>query len=277
MRINTMTKKSNTHKNIYKSAYEFLLKQNGVTPEMIQKHLQSESVKPDDMRIIYKKFCESAQNRQMSTKVIGQSIGGVQNLSKVLFDFTPHLLIQKYNKNEYMKLLDDIIDTLKPSGKVRVTPKSLWPLYCQSILDSAYYLSQFPTASDFYNWADSLAKDPKSKLALPLLLSVEISGIGFPLASDILKELGYHEFGKPDIHLKDIFKALHIINPNEKSATKQDFETFKAIDFIAIQNDVTPYAVDKIFWLLGSGNFYLSDLKIGNKKKEFISFVIVRE
>ena len=82
---------------------------------------------------------------------------------------------------------------------------------------------------------------------------------------------------KPDVHLKDIFKALHIINPTEKSVTKQDFETFKAIDSIAIQNDVTPYAVDKIFWLLGSGNFYLSDLKIGNKKKEFISFVIVRE
>ena len=124
-----MTKNSITPKNIYNSAYEFLLKQNGVTPEVIQKHLQSESVKPDDMKIIYKKFCESAQNRQMSTKVIGQSIGGVQNLSKVLFEFTPHLLIQKYNKDEYMKLLDDIVDTLKPSGKVRVTPKSLWPQY----------------------------------------------------------------------------------------------------------------------------------------------------
>lgn len=64
-----MTKKSITPKNIYNSAYEFLLKQKGVTPEVIQKHLQSESVKPDDMKIIYKKFCESAQNRQMSNKV----------------------------------------------------------------------------------------------------------------------------------------------------------------------------------------------------------------
>ncbi len=272
-----MTKKSISHKNIYITAYEFLLNQNGVTPEMIQKHLQSESLKPDDMKIIYKKFCESAQNRQMSNRVIGQSIDGIQNLSKVLFDFTPHLLIQKYNKDEYRKLLDDIVDTLKPRGKVRVTKKSLWPQYCQSILESAYFLNQFPTASDFYNWADSLAKDPRSKLALPLLLSVEISGIGFPLACDILKELGYHEFGKPDVHLIDVFKALHIINPKEKSATKQDIETFKAIESIAIQNDVTPYAVDKIFWLLGSGNFYLSGLKIGNNKKEFINFVIVRE
>jgi hypothetical protein len=196
---------------------------------MIQKHLQSESYKPDDMKIIYKKFCESAQNRQMSNKVIGQSIGGVQNLSKVLFEFTPHLLIQKYNKDEYMKLLDDIVDTLKPSGKVRVTPKSLWPQYCQSILESAYYLSQFPTASDFYNWADTLAKDPKSKLALPLLLSVEISGIGFPLACDILKELGYHEFGKPDVHLKDIFKALHIINPNRSQPPNKTLKLSKQL------------------------------------------------
>lgn len=54
-----MTKNSITPKNIYNTAYEFLLKQNGVTPELIQKHLQSESVKPDDMKAIYKKFCES--------------------------------------------------------------------------------------------------------------------------------------------------------------------------------------------------------------------------
>jgi hypothetical protein len=64
----------------------------------------------------------------------------------------------------------------------------------------------------------------------------------------------YSESTKPDVHLKVIFKASNIINPNEKSITKQDLETFKAIDTIAIQNNITPYAVDKIFWLLGSGN-----------------------
>ena len=39
--------------------------------------------------------------------------------------------------------------------------------------------------------------------------------------------------------------------------------------------DVTPYNVDKLFWLIGSGNFYRDPQvgnggKIGGRKKEFI-------
>ena len=82
----------------------------------------------------------------------------------------------------------------------------------------------------------------------------------------ILKYLHSESF-KPEVHLKDIFKALNIINPNEKSIRKQ---TLKPIDTIAIHN-ITPYAIDKIFWLLRSDNLYLNNLKIGNKKKEFIN------
>lgn len=87
------------------------------------------------------------------------------------------------------------------------------------------------------------------------MISYEISGMGFPLACDFLKELGFSEYGKPDVHLKDIFKALNLIDQNEKSATKLDYQTFKVIDRIAEENDTTAYSVDKIFWLIGSGNF----------------------
>jgi hypothetical protein len=233
--------------------------------------LKSEFTKPDDLKIIYNRLCESAQNKQMSTKVIGKAIGGVDKLKTVLFDFDPYEVAKNYKKDEGAKLLAAIIKQLKPTGQIRTTSRSLWPQYCQSVIDSAHFLKTFSSATDFYNWADFFANDLRAKPALPLMISIEITGIGFPLACDFLKEIGYEEYGKPDVHLKEIFKALQIIDPSEKSTTKQDYLTLKAIDKISLNNNVTSYAVDKIFWLIGSGNFYLRNKNIGGQKKNFIS------
>lgn len=258
-------------KELYKSAVDFLKSFDNITNEDINKHLQSEFSKPNDLKIIYKRLCESAQNKQMSTKVIGKAIGGVDKLKSVLYDFDPHKVAEIYKKDEATKLLETIIRQLKPSRQMLTTNRSLWPQYCQSVIDSAHFLKTFSTAKDFYIWADFFANDLRAKPALPLMISIEITGIGFPLACDFLKEIGYEEYGKPDVHLKDIFKALDIINPLEKSTTKQDYSTLKAIDRIELSNNVTPYAVDKIFWLIGSGNFYLSNKNIGGQKKNFIA------
>jgi len=171
------------------------------------------------------------------------------------------------------KLLDNIITVLKPNGQVRRTKKSIWPIYCKSIIDAAYFLTEFDNAKSFYEWAEFFANNEKSKPALPMLISIEISGIGFPLACDFLKEIGFLNYGKPDVHLKDIFKELHLIDPNEKSTIKQDYQTMKLIDRIASDNNTTAFKVDKIFWLIGSGNFYLTDIKIGRNRKEFIEEV----
>jgi hypothetical protein len=262
-----------TYKELYEFAYKFLLSKKGVTRELIEKHFAPEYDKPNNLNDIFQRLCHTAQNKQMSTKVIGGSIGGVENLKKVLFDFNPKQVYKNYTKSESEKLLNEIIKTLNPKGKIRRTPRSIWPLFCQSIIDSAYFLNGFENAKSFYNWADLFAYDEKTKPALPLLISIEISGIGFPLACDFLKEIGYLNFGKPDVHLKEVFKELNLINPKEKSIIKQDYQTLKLIDKIASENDITAFEVDKIFWLIGSGDFYLSGLNIGRNRNEFIKKV----
>jgi hypothetical protein len=50
---------------------------------------------------------------------------------------------------------------------------------------------------------------------------------------------------------------------------------FKAVARVASNVDVTPYNVDKLFWLIGSGYFYGNpeigiNGKIGRRKKQFI-------
>ncbi|MEA1875010.1 MAG: hypothetical protein U9N51_11390 [Bacteroidota bacterium] len=260
-------------KELYNFAYEFLLSKEKVTDELIKKHLVSEYQKPNEINTIYKQLCASAQNRQMSSKVIGKSIGGIEKLNAVLFDFNPQKVANAYSRTDKEKLLITVIKKLKPKGEIRKTNRSLWPQFCQSVIDSAYFLQEFNKAKDFYKWADFFANDLRAKPALPLMISIEITGIGFSLACDFLKELGYVQYGKPDVHLKEIFKALNLIDPNEKSKIKQDYQTLKLIDQIAKENKITPFEVDKVFWLIGSGNFYLSEMYIGRNRNEFIKKV----
>jgi hypothetical protein len=40
------------------------------------------------------------------------------------------------------------------------------------------------------------------------------------------------------------------------------------------QIGVLPYAVDKVFWLVGSGNFYLSDVRVNTSKHQFITGIM---
>ena len=62
------------------------------------------------------------------------------------------------------------------------------------------------------------------------------------------KELGYVNFPKPDVHLRDIFTALELCQDGD-----DDDQLFKAIIRVAGNANVTPYNVDKTFWLIGSG------------------------
>jgi hypothetical protein len=128
------------------------------------------------------------------------------------------------------------------------------------------------SADDFFKWVDFFNQDDRARASLPMLLSHEIDGFGFALSCDFLKELGYVNFPKPDVHLRDIFTALELCQ-----AGVDDYQLFKAIIRVAGNANVTPYATDKVFWLIGSGNFYEdpvigSNGLTGSHKQDFIEF-----
>ncbi|MBW2035151.1 MAG: hypothetical protein JRI94_16510 [Deltaproteobacteria bacterium] len=169
--------------------------------------------------------------------------------------------------------MDRIVDKIKPRGKVRRTSRSIWPQYCRSILSGATFLTQFKSSSDFFVWADFFDRDDRARASLPLLLSREIEGFGFALGCDFLKEMGYVNFPKPDVHLRDIFGAIGLC---EKP--RDDYRLFKSIVRLSSSAKVSPYKADKTFWLLGSGYFYddphIGNLgRIGSHKEEFINHI----
>lgn len=256
----------------YALAKDFLLHSGadkGVTPELLEKYLYLSTPRPDTIAGLYKRILESAQAGNMNAGVIGGSIGGVGKLGTVLCDFEPSRMLEKYSSG-WEDLLDDIVDQLKPRGSVSHASRSIWPRYCRSVLSGARLLSRFASAEDFYGWVDRFDEDERARPALPLLLAQEIEGIGFALACDFLKELGYENFSKPDVHVKEIFWAIGL-----SPFGTNDYEVFRAVARVARNADVTPYNVDKVFWLIGSGYFYDdphvgNNGRIGSRKKQFM-------
>jgi hypothetical protein len=261
-------------KTAYSLAKEYLLDLGiaGVTSELIDKylHLSQNKPRPGTVAEIYKRILQSAQNANMKAGVVGGAIGGVEKLGVILSEFQPKAILEKYL--DWEQVLDDIEKHLTPRGKIRRTPRGIWPQYCVAILSAAHFMTQFETADDFYKWVDFFDSDSRARAALPMLLDNEIKGLGFALACDFLKELGYINFAKPDVHLRDIFMGLKLCPPKAN-----DYQVFKAVIRLAKNTGVTPYTADKLFWLVGSGYFY-DDEHIGNKgrigsyKAQFIAY-----
>lgn len=84
------------------------------------------------------------------------------------------------------------------------------------------------------------------------------------MACNALKELGYLDYPKPDVHMIDIFESLGL-------SESSPYAVFEAIVKMAEANGVTPYEADKILWLICSGKYYKDDIKVKSKKAEFIA------
>lgn len=259
---------------IYELGKRYLLghTNKGISDEVLSQYLSgTDCPHLPTINAIYKHMLEAAQTANMKPGVIGKSIGGVKELGRVLSNFQVESVIATFSSPEM--LLDRIEDALKPVGKIRRSPRSIWPRYCKTILGSAAFLAEFASAEEFYRWCDQFVNDKRSRLALPLLLSKEIPGLGFALSCEFLKEIGYLEYGKPDIHLKDILKGIGISKDKDS-----DYAVLKIIIRISENAQVTPFAVDKVLWLIGSGYFHLhkktigEEGRIGSMKKDFINY-----
>lgn len=246
---------------IYQIAREYLLSFDGISEEILDAHLTEwRSRKPSNMRGLFRAMLMHAQNRQ----AMPNSIGDIDRLSDFLFDFDPHQVSAYYRSWE--ELFDSIEQsTYRPPGPLKKENKrSLWVTYCKAILSCAEFLSRFNDLRAFDTYVEQFYADEKSRLALAEQLSQEVYGFGFALACDFLKGVGYPEFIKTDVHINEIARGVGI--------TTSDCETEIFQDIISYCRSIgkLPFEVDKLFWLVGSGKFYLYDKRIPSSKEEFI-------
>jgi len=70
--------------------------------------------------------------------------------------------------------------------------------------------------------------------------------------------LGYRNYGKPDVHIKNILVGLGMCERKD-----DDYNFSLTLNRIAEKARVSPRMVDRTLWLIGSGNFKECTKSIG--------------
>lgn len=267
-------------KKLYEYAHEFLVeklkKELGVSRHEADRLLRDmispkrSDLTPKDMPALWKRLLKSVVNANMKSNVVGSHL---DKIKEILCGYDPSEFQKKWGKSwqkeKANEFLDEVTEKLGKGQKIRRTPRSLWPQFYKSSISSASFLGKFENMARFMEWAKYMADSRDSNPALPLVLAAEIHGFGYALACDFLKEIGFLSYGKPDVHVKYIFKAAGLISDGTS-----DYWVQNAIRSFAEDVKAEPYSLDKVFWLIGSGKFGKrsegdSEYNIGNNKVEF--------
>ena len=243
----------NINQQLYEAAYEMLLSMlpQGLTEDDLDKYLQGNRFNPKDLKEVYRAFIRTAQNYQFMPNVI-QFDNRENTIAKILHDYD-----YKYACNLNP---DYLYDEFKSA--FGISSEKSWRLWSKAVVDSAMFICSFKSINEFNEFVTK-SKDLK---AVPLLISRKIRGIGFALACNALKDIGYLDYVKPDVHLIDICDALGI-------AGRDQIEVFDAMQQIAKDNNITPYKLDKVLWLVCSGYFYEDQIRVRGRKEELINKV----
>ena len=209
----------------------------------------------------------SLQNKQMQRNVIGfSSTKRTDTFRKVLCGFDAGAILTTYANDEALFKQFCIYFTI---GN-RDSKDNSFRKYARSVLSACIFIEKFDHPDDFTRFVELFSYNELSSAALPLVLAHEIYGLGFPLACDWLKELGFSEYPKPDVHIKQIFHALGLCDNN-------DYSAYKAVIEMAKATGDTPFNVDRTFWLIASGKYFLHDKKVPSRKDEIISIMLLQE
>lgn len=251
---------------IYKYACEFLknILPRELKEEDLEKYYEGDNSKFSSLKEVFIQIIRSAQNYQGMPNIIKFN-ERFDDIGRILYDYDYNLISQLEVTKLYHKFRKEFNVTSKDSKM------NSWFKWSTSIIDAANFIKNFKDVEGFKNFVNLYDYNTLTRRSLPLLISSKIRGIGFALACDCLKELGYLNYPKPDRHIVGIFTKLGLSDNNQMNvfdAVICMYEDCKNID-----NRVTPYKIDKILWLISSGTFYLDNIDIGRHREEFIEKV----
>lgn len=199
---------------------------------------------------IYKRLLISCQNRNMMSSVI-KFDKREEKFADILEQFNPSKILKKYKSGEE---LYKVFEQTK-EFEINKEHNELWKSFAQSVIDGARFISRFDSVEAFKKMIGNIASYFPGTMMIPRLICGEIRGMGEALACDFIKEIGYVEYAKPDVHINYIIRA---VCHNEKMTAK---EILEKVQQIAEEAGVSAFAVDKILWLIASGKYYDVDGK----------------
>ena len=257
--------KSKKYKFVFESASKFLnniiTKYPALNDSILKKHLEPESTFENIMDA-HRQLIKSLTSRNMMHNVIGFD-QKEKEMEEILFGYDPTKILSAY------KNADELLDKFRRKFNLQnvQNKRSLWYKFSESIISGSVFMASFKDKPDFDSFINTFAHNKYTKAALPMLISEEIKGFGFALACDFLKKLGYKDYPKPDVHLIKIFYSLGL------SPSNKPYEVYKSIVEMSEIVEEDAYTVDRIFWLISSGNFYLVNINTGKNRDKFIKSV----
>ena len=248
---------------VYQCALKYLhsLLPKGMKEADLDKYYNGDSRDFETLTDVFEQFIQSAQNYQGMPNFIKYSERRIE-IKDILLDFDIAQIADFSVEKLYLTFRKAFSVTSKDSNF------NAWHKWSKSIIDVAKFLCNFNGVDDFRTFIGQFDYNLPMRTALPLLIAKKISGLGFSLACDCLKELGFINYAKPDTHLIDTCEGLML-------SDRDPVSVFEAIvrmsdDCKAVDRTATPYKIDKILWLICSGRFYLDNVTIGRHKNEFI-------
>jgi len=205
----------------------------------------------------------SVKNRQG----MPNTIGNVENLKPYLCNFKPDQILAEFY-GDWKQVFATIKKDYRPKGNLDINnQRCYWAIFSKAVISASNFLVRFSDVNQFNVFVKAFYLNEYTRVALPHLIEREVDGMGFALACDFLKDNGYPEFVKPDVHIKAIFNGIGLSDSND------DYEVFKdVVRFSEIIGEL-PFRVDKIFWLVGSGYFYDDGIRIHTNRNKFIDIV----
>ncbi len=148
-------------------------------------------------------------------------------------------------------------------------PRQLFTIFVRGILDACEFIDKQGGAVKYLKKVDRVVndvnkKDPDKVKELADEVKSNVKGFGAALSRDFFKDMGYGIFSKPDVHVMDLIRRLNLHlyyewgNDEEERATYLLSEIAKAVS--TPDRQLTANQVDKVFWLLKSGNFHIHQL-----------------
>lgn len=150
-----------------------------------------------------------------------------------------------------------------------------WEGWSKTIIDVANLLIQFKDTDAFRQFIIRSLPPPFPAL----VLRRHIFGMSLTLVCDSLKDMGFHDYSKPDVHILDVFIQSGLIK-NYKNSLDKELACFEAMrEFVDLYNTtsqesekLTQYELDKKIWMICSGKFYRdTDKALPSQKESLIS------
>jgi hypothetical protein len=248
--------------------FDLLRKAANINDEEIPAFFEPEGNDSDES--IFLRLCSSLQNSgQMNNSIKfnnNEDRTNYELIKKITSNFNAIKFSKKYDNWE--KLYNDLTDNGMLDKGTR-KKETNWQKYSKGLISGASYLVHggFKKVRDLISLSNRISSVSDEIINKIIDISKNIHGLGFALTCDWLKECGCLWLVKPDVHIKEVYRHLAMLSKEENISDtiviKDMFEYSQVIK--SIDSSMTAYKLDKIIWLICTGNFYKCDIKIGRE------------